>query len=162
MASKKHNWAAIKKDFYDKKYATLKELAEAHDIKYTYLRQKTAKWAKESPEFISDLDVEEAQLAIDIPENRKEKVRLMYDKLSVIALRALSDPENNFFTVEGKLKSKAFLDVASVVEKIQKGYETGEDGKQTGQLGEYAAYIKQLRKDNGLDDTKATNSLGEE
>lgn len=162
MAKQKHNWLAIKKDYYDKKYPTLKELGEAYNIPASYLRRQASKWPKEKPEFISDLEVEEAQKALDIPENRKEKVRLMYDKLSIIALTALNNPEANFFTTEGKLKSKAFLDVASVVEKIQKGYETGEDANQTGQLGEYAAYIKQLRKDNGLEDKKAINSLGEE
>lgn len=86
----------------------------------------------------------------------------MYDKLSIVVFKAMANMDDNFFTNDGRLKSKALLDVASVVEKIDKGYQSGEEQKQTGQLGAYAAHIAQLRKDNGLENTKAKNSLGEE
>ena len=152
MAKQTHNWTAIKKDYYDNKYKNLKELAEAHKVKYNYLRQKAAKWDKDRPEFISDLDVKEAQEALDIPEDRKEKVRTMYDKLSIVVFKAMANIDDNFFTVDGRLKSKTLLDVASVVEKIDKGYQTGEEAKQTGQLGAYAAHIAQLRENMHIEE----------
>lgn len=160
MAKQKHNWTAIKRDYYEGKYKTLKELGIAYNVPGSYLRKKAANWDREDPEFITDLDIEEAEFNLNIPEDRKEKVRVMYDKLSVIAFKALGDMDRNFFTEDGRIKSKSFLDIASVVEKIQKGYETGEDAKQTGQLGQYASAIARLREQHNL--TKEVDKVEEE
>lgn len=146
MASQKYNWMAIKKDYYDDKYPTLVELAKAHNMSYSYLKKKAAKWNKNTPELISDLDIEEAAEALRLPEDRKERVRLMYDKFAEILFRAVSNPDQNFFTMEGTFKSKQFLDAMSAMEKIDKGYETGEDSKQNGQLGQYADLLSGLKQ----------------
>lgn len=147
MAKQKYNWPAIKKDYYASTYSNLIELAKAHNMKYSYLRKIAAKWDKNNPEIISDLDIEEAQKALEMPEDRKERVRVMYDKLSEIVFRALNNPEGSFFTLDGNLKTKQFLDCVSAVEKIDKGYQTGEDTKQTGQLGLYADYLSGLKQE---------------
>lgn len=146
MAKQKYNWPAIKRDYYAGTYPTLVKLAEAHDMKYSYLKKKAAKWSKDAPELISDLDIQEAEEALRLPEDRKERVRLMYDKFSEILFRAISNPDQNFFTLEGTFKSKQFLDAMSAMEKIDKGYETGEESKQTGQLGLYADYLFGLKQ----------------
>ena len=157
MAKQKYNWMAIKKDYYANTYPTLVKLAEAYNMTYGYLKKKAAKWSKDAPELISDLDVLEAEEALKLPEDRKERVRLMYDKFSEILFRAISNPDQNFFTLEGTFKSKQFLDAISAMEKIDKGYETGEESKQNGQLGMYADYLKNLRdqysnKENNKDE----------
>lgn len=146
MAKQKYNWKAIKKDYYDSKYPNLVKLAEAYNMSYPYLKKRAAKWSKDAPELISDLDIQEAEEALRLPEDRKEKVRLMYDKFAEILFRAISNPDQNFFTLEGTFKSKQFLDAISAMEKIDKGYETGEESKQTGQLGIYADYMVGLRQ----------------
>lgn len=146
MAKQKYNWKAIKKDYYDSKYPNLVKLAEAYNMSYPYLKKRAAKWSKDAPELISDLEIEEDQKALDMPEDRKERVRLMYDKLSEIVFRALNDPDGSFFTLDGSLKTKQFLDCVSAVEKIDKGYQTGEESKQTGQLGLYSDYLSGLKQ----------------
>ena len=146
MAKQKYNWMAIKKDYYANTYPTLVKLAEAYNMTYGYLKKKAAKWSKDAPELISDLDVLEAEEALKLPEDRKERVRLMYDKFSEILFRAISNPDQNFFTLEGTFKSKQFLDAISAMEKIDKGYETGEESKQNGQMGAYADYFAGLKE----------------
>lgn len=147
MAKQKYNWPAIRKDYYAGKYRNLKELATAHKMSYSYLKKEAAKWNKNEPELISDLEIEEAQKVLDMPEDRKERVTLMYDKLSEIVFRALNNPEGSFFTLDGNLKTKQFLDCVSAVEKIDKGYSTGDEGKMPGKLGEYSEYFSKLKED---------------
>ena len=146
MASKKYDWTAIKRDYATNKYANLRLLAEAHNVSYSYLKKKAACWSKDE-NFMTDLIGMDMQALEDaIPQDPEERMKLMYDKLSAVVFKALSNPQDSFFTENDMLKSKTLLDTATALEKIQKGYkeiETGEEN--TGMLGQYADYIKQLR-----------------
>lgn len=146
MASKKHDWTAIKRDHAAKRYANLRLLAEAHDVPYGYLKKKAAAWNKDE-NFISDVIGMDMQALEDaMPQDPEERMKLMYDKLSAVVYKALSNPQDSFFTENDTLKAKTLLDTATALEKIQKGYKEIETGKEdTGKLGQYADYIKQLR-----------------
>ena len=146
MAKAKHNWTAIKKDYAGNKYSNLKLLAEAHDVPYSYLKKKAAEWSKD-PSFISEVIMDSCNSYSEpLPEDSEERVKLMFDKLSEIIMISLNAPAENFFTEDGRLKSKALLDTATAIEKVQKGYKEVETGEEdTGKLGQYADYIKELR-----------------
>src|SRR5436309_1996303 len=46
MAEKKHNWAKIKKEYFEGKYKNIKELAEVNNISYSYCKKQVARWNK--------------------------------------------------------------------------------------------------------------------
>lgn len=152
MAAKKYNWNKIKADYMANKYPTLKELAKAYGVEYGYLRKRAANWAKDK-EFVSDL-VEEViapATVISIPEDKNELHSDMYDKMATIVMRMLNDPEN-FFTHDGKPKTKSLVDISQVVERIQKGHQgTVKDDKQFTQLTAYTDMIKELKESVDVD-----------
>ncbi|WP_302570438.1 hypothetical protein [uncultured Clostridium sp.] len=148
MATKKYNWQNIKSDYMANKYPTLRGLADAYGVEYGYMRKRAAKWKNEK-EFVSDLSEENSihsDLIIEIPEDRNELHTNMYDKLSIIVMRMLNEPEN-FFTHEGKPKTKSLVDISQVVERIQKGHQGSiKDDKQFTQLTAYTDMIKKLKE----------------
>ena len=80
-----------------------------------------------------------------IPENMNMWHKRLWDKLGLIVERALDNPEDNFFTEDGRIKSKAVADISTVIEKIQKGHSETNDNKENGQLNAYVEMIAQLR-----------------
>lgn len=159
---KKYNWTVIKKDFLSGKYPTLKELGDAYGIPYNYMRKKSSKWNKEKI-MIVDLrgeiekdavtrKIADAPLETEIPESRDLWHKRLWDKLGLIVERALDSPEQNFFTEDGRIKSKAVADISTVIEKIQKGHNEDNEEKQNGQLAAYVNMIAQLREQESGDD----------
>ena len=60
-------------------------------------------------------------------------------------MRMLNNSEN-FFTHEGKPKTKSLVDISQVVERIQKGHQGAiKDDKKFTQLTAYTDMIKQLK-----------------
>ncbi len=153
MAQKKYNWKSIKADYIANKYPNLKALSDAYDIPYGYLRKRASSW-KNDKDFVSDLAEEDIVVPdeiIVIPEDRNELHTQMYDKLSIIVMRMLNDPEN-FFTHEGKPKTKSLVDISQVVERIQKGHQGAiKDDKQFSQLTAYTDMIKELKESVDID-----------
>lgn len=80
-----------------------------------------------------------------VPNDRAAWHKKLYDKLGVIVEAALDNPELNFFTQNGQVKTKALSDMASIIQVIQKGQESTQDDKATGQLTAYADMIANLR-----------------
>lgn len=147
MAAKKYDWNKIKLDYMNNKYPTLRELATSYGVEYGYMRKRAARW-KNDKEFISDLiedDIISSEITIEIPEDRNELHTEMYDKLSTIVMRMLNNSEN-FFTHEGKPKTKSLVDISQVVERIPKGHQGAiKDDKKFTQLTAYTDMIKQLK-----------------
>lgn len=138
------------------KYKTLKALAEAHDVNYGYIKKRAASWKKEKAVIedlsneISFVEEQERQAIMydlsTIPEDREAWHRRLWDKLGLAAERALDNPDENFYTHDGKLKSKALADVAAVLDKVQRGQSEMKENKATGQLESYANLIAGYRK----------------
>lgn len=80
-----------------------------------------------------------------VPNDRAAWHKKLYDKLGVIVEAALDNPELNFFTQNGQVKTKALSDMASIIQVIQKGQEATQEDKATGQLTAYADMIANLR-----------------
>lgn len=159
MASKKYDWVAIKNDYLLGKYKDLKALAKAYGVSYHYMKTKAASWKTDKAfiqEIQSEIDneisfLEEAdrnniqEELVNIPEDRAIWHKRLWDKLGLVAEKALNNPELHFFTHEGVLKTKALSDVAAVIEKVQKGQVEMKDDKTTGQLESYANLIADYR-----------------
>lgn len=173
---KLHDWGPIKADFFANKYSSLKDLAIAHGISYNYLRKRTAKWKSEkglvnelakqskpkaqnitNAQFKSDTDtsvlhdIPNIVPECDIPEDRHLWHYRLWDKLGTIIEQALDNPDFNFFTDDGRIKTKAVSDIAMVIEKIQKGQTGEKDDKITGQLLSYVEAIRLARKSQDSD-----------
>lgn len=163
MASPKYDWNKIKEDYNNKVYSSTQELAKAYDIPYGYLRKKVAKWNQDNTSInqiknaIKDIDTqtelafeEQAQLILTdyedkVPSDRASWHKKLYDKLGVIVEAALDNPELNFFTNNGQVKTKALSDMANIIQTIQKGQESTVEDKATGQLTAYADMIASLK-----------------
>ena len=159
MAEKKYPWAKIKKDYLLGKYKTIKQLGEAYGVPYNYIRKRTANWNKQK-----DIGTKMAQQEKDVPtvpneypsdiifndhnlpEDRDIWHKRMWDKLGIIIEKALDEAEDNFFTHDGKIKTKAVADISVVIEKIQKGQENNKEDKNAGQLKEYVDMLANLRQ----------------
>ena len=153
MATKKYDWKKIKSDYMANKYKTLKELSNAYGIEYGYMRKRASKWKNEK-EFVSDLiedKVVNSEAIVAIPEDRNELHTQMYDKMAIIVMKMLNNPEN-FFTHEGKPKTKSLVDISQVVERIQKGHQGAiKDDKHFTQLTAYTDMIKELKESVDID-----------
>ena len=159
MAEKRFDWALIRKEYDENKYKTLKKLAEAHGVSYTYMKKRSAKWKRENK--VKDLVIENEMTFMQeekhqtfiadinsIPEDRNEWHKRLWDKLGIAAEIALNNIEENFYTNDGKLKSKALSDVAVVLDKVQKGHQELKQENNNGQLQDYANFIVNLRATN--------------
>lgn len=152
MAAPKYDWKKIKQDYLDGKYKNLKELAKAYDVPYNTMRKKASNWSRDkknnkTAKYVSDIDLDKTEeiLGIEIPEDRSQCSIHMYDKLYIVGMMMLNDP-SNFFTQEGLPKTKQFLDMASTVEKIHKGYaECAPKKEETSQLTAYTNMIQELK-----------------
>lgn len=183
-----HDWVTIKQEFLSNKYGSLKELADAHEISYNYLRKKASKWnttknlsnqlvnqeaqqqaqeehksstkkakkpskqkASKPPQELPcdpvpiDVPIEDSICNQDVPNDRNNWHKTLWDKLGRIVERSLDNPEFHYFTDDGKIKTKAVSDIASVIEKIQKG-QTGEKDATSGQLTQYVEAIRLARE----------------
>lgn len=156
MAEAKYDWKVIRADYDAEKYKTLKDLAEAYGVNYSYMKKKASTWKRENKlakqvlcDELSFMQEEEKQAIMydldSIPDDREAWHKRLWDKLGLAAERALDDMENNFYTADGKLKSKALADVAAVLDKIQKGHQELKDEGNNGQLNEYAKLIQNYR-----------------
>lgn len=159
MANKKYDWVAIKNDYLLGKYKDLKALAKAYGVSYHYMKTKAASWKTDKAfvqEIQSEIDNEISFLEeedrnsireelVNIPDDRAIWHKRLWDKLGLVAEKALNNPELHFFTHEGVLKTKALSDVAAVIEKVQKGQVEMKDDKTTGQLESYANLIASYR-----------------
>lgn len=188
MADKKHDWAAIEKEYHSNKYGSLKELADAYGLSYNYIRKRASNWKNKkdiADQLIQQEEQEQAQKAqqkstskskkpskqkasetpvaqpcdtvpIDVPtedsicnqnvpEDRNLWHKNLWDKLGKIVERSLDNPEFHYFTLDGRIKTKAVADVAAVIEKIQKG-QTGEKDATSGQLMQYVEAIRLARE----------------
>lgn len=184
MAEKKHNWAKIKKEYFEGKYKNIKDLAEKNNISYSYCKKQVAKWNKEKSiteklinplteevhkilestkevphkisqteesSFKSDIEVPIAEAIVptkvptEISKDRNIWLSSLWDKLALIVESSLNEPEYNFFTNDGRIKTKALTDVSIILEKIQKAQE-GKNDKKTGQLGEYIEMFAMMKQ----------------
>lgn len=107
--------------------------------------------SNKEPLFISDIEVpiKEVIVTTKVPttfsKDRNIWLSSLWDRLGLIVETALNEPEHNFFTLDGRVKTKQLTDIALILEKIQKANE-GKDNKKTGQLSEYVEMFQLMKQ----------------
>lgn len=142
---------------WNKKKAIAEKMVEpVKTTKKEEVPNKTLNTSSEVPieivtPFESDIDVPipevivPTKVANNIPNDRNKWLSSLWDKLALIVESALNEPEHNFFTNDGKIKTKALTDISIILEKVQKAQE-GKDDKKTGQLGEYIEMFAMMKQ----------------
>lgn len=117
-------------------------IEEAHSTRL-YLKEVPYKMSPtEKSSFQSDIEVSTQEVIVTnkVPttfsKDRNIWLSSLWDRLGLIVETALNEPEHNFFTLDGRVKTKQLTDIALILEKIQKANE-GKDNRKTGQLSEY-------------------------
>ncbi|WP_194190319.1 hypothetical protein [Clostridium chrysemydis] len=104
--------------------------------------------------FINDIEVPTQEVIVPtkvtttLSKNRNIWLSSLWDRLGLIVETALSEPEHNFFTLDGRVKTKQLTDIALILEKIQKANE-GKANKKTGQLSEYVEMFELMKQAHG-------------
>lgn len=105
----------------------------------------------EKSSFQSDIEVPTQEVIVTnkVPttfsKDRNIWLSSLWDRLGLIVETALNEPEHNFFTLDGRVKTKQLTDIALILEKIQKANE-GKDDKKTGQLSEYVEMFQLMKQ----------------
>lgn len=117
-----------------------------HATEVTYKMSPT-----EESSFVSDIEVGTPEVIVptkvptELSKDRNIWLSSLWDKLGLIVETALNEPEHNFFTLDGRVKTKQLTDIALILEKIQKANE-GKDNKKTGQLSEYVEMFQLMKQ----------------
>lgn len=105
----------------------------------------------EESSFQSDIEVPTTEVIVptkvptELSRDRNIWLTSLWDRLGLIVETALNEPEHNFFTLDGRVKTKQLTDIAIILEKIQKANE-GKDNKKTGQLSEYVEMFQLMKQ----------------
>ncbi|MGL5151227.1 MAG: hypothetical protein ACRC7N_11715 [Clostridium sp.] len=111
----------------------------------------TSEIPTEESSFQSDIKVPITEVIVPtkvpttLSKDRNIWLTSLWDRLGLIVETALSEPEHNFFTLDGRVKTKQLTDIALILEKIQKANE-GKDNKKTGQLSEYVEMFQLMKQ----------------
>lgn len=149
MGRKRIDWENLRTDYMQNHYASLKEFAEHHDMKWGTVRNRCAGWADEKARYkdkISDLALSTTQDE-DVMTTARRNLRhvVLWDRFTAIIEEAFED-YTTLHARDGSIKVAAVERLANVMEKVQKGQRLAlgmdkETKDAKGLLGEIAAAI---------------------
>ena len=128
MAEPKHNWAVIKKAYYDEvigKNVPLKQLAQEHNVSYNYMRKKSSEWKQDREvardEFILAVEEETRSADTMTASDRNLKHIQAYDIAMTHCMTVLNNPMQHLCTLDGIFKPANLERIVATIDKCQKG-----------------------------------------
>ena len=123
MGRPRIDWESLRIDYMKNNYASLKEFAEHHGMKWGTVRNHCAGWADEKARYkgkITDLAVAVTQEedVMTMAQRNLHHVAL-WDRFATIVEEAFDDDSTR--TVDGTIKVAAVERLANIMEKVQKG-----------------------------------------
>ncbi len=124
MGRKRIDWESLRIDYMKNNYASLKEFAEHHGMKWGTVRNHCAGWADEKARYkgkITDLAVAVTQEedVMTVAQRNLHHVAL-WDRFATIVEEAFDD-YSTLRTGDGTIKVAAVERLANIMEKVQKG-----------------------------------------
>ncbi len=154
MGRPRIDWESLRIDYMKNNYASLKEFAEHHGMKWGTVRNHCAGWADEKARYkgkITDLAVAVTQEedVMTVAQRNLHHVAL-WDRFATIVEEALDDYS------DGTIKVAAVERLANIMEKVQKGQRLAlsmdkETKEAKGLLSEISAAISAAKDSYGGD-----------
>lgn len=124
MGRPRIDWESLRIDYMKNNYASLKEFAEHHGMKWGTVRNHCAGWAEEKARYkgkITDLAVAVTQEedVMTVAQRNLHHVAL-WDRFATIVEEAFDD-YSTLHTGDGTIKVAAVERLANIMEKVQKG-----------------------------------------
>lgn len=159
MGRQRIDWESLRIDYMKNNYASLKEFAEHHGMKWGTVRNHCAGWADEKARYkgkITDLAVAVTQKedVMTVAQRNLHHVAL-WDRFATIVEEAFEN-ESTLRTVDGTIKVAAVERLANIMEKVQKGHRLAlgmdkETKEAKGLLSEISAAISAAKNSYGGD-----------
>ena len=158
MGRQRIDWESLRIDYMKNNYASLKEFAEHHGMKWGTVRNHCAGWADEKARYkgkITDLAVAVTQEedVMTVAQRNLHHVAL-WDRFAAVVEEAFDSPALR--TGDGIIKVAAVERLANIMEKIQKGQRLAlgmdkETKEAKGLLSEISAAISAAKDSHGGD-----------